>query len=66
MSFKVARLRVKELAVALGVDSQEIIAICTLLNIPASSSLSSISIAQSKEIIEYIEKTNTEQNTDEK
>ncbi len=56
MTFNVARLRVKELAEALSVDSPEVIAICTLLKIPASSPLSSLSLEQSKEIIDYIEK----------
>ena len=56
MIFNVARLRVKELAEALGVDSPEIIATCTLLQIPASSPLSSLSIEQSKEIIDHIQK----------
>ena len=58
MNFNVAKLRVKELAEALNVDSPEIIATCILLNIPASSPLSSLSIEQSKQIIDYIEKTN--------
>ena len=56
MIFNVARLRVKELAEALSVDSAEIIAACTLLKIPASSPLTSLSVKQSKEIIEYISK----------
>ena len=56
MIFNVARLRVKELAEALGVDSPEIIATCTLLQIPASSPLSSLSIEQSKKIIDHIQK----------
>ena len=62
MTFNIARLRVKELAEALSVDSAEIIATCTLLKIPASSSLSSLSIEQSKEIIDFIQKTNTKKN----
>ena len=62
MNFNVARLRVKELAVALCVDSTEIIATCTLLKIPASSPLSSLSVSQSKEIIEYIHKAETKKN----
>ena len=66
MIFNVARLRVKELAEALGVDSPEIIATCTLLKIPASSPLSSLSVEQSKEIIDYIEKTNTNEYINEK
>ena len=56
MIFNVARLRVKELAEALSVDSPEIISVCTLLKIPASSPLTSLSVEQSKEIIEYISK----------
>ena len=56
MTFNVAKLRVKELAEALSVDSPEIIATCILLKIPASSPLSSLSLEQSKEIIDYIEK----------
>ena len=66
MLFNVARLRVKELAKALGVDSPEIIATCTLLKIPASSPLSSLSVEQSKEIIDYIEKNNTNEYIDDK
>ena len=66
MNFKVARLRVKELAEALSVDSPEIIATCIVLKIPASSPLSSLSVEQSKEIIDYIQKTSTNPNIDEK
>ena len=57
MIFNVARLRVKELAEALNVDSPEIIAACTILKIPASSPLSSLSVEQSKEIVDFIQKT---------
>ena len=64
--FYVARLRVKELAEAVGVDSPEIIATCILLKIAASSPLSSLSVEQSKEIIDYIQKTRTNQNVNEK
>ena len=66
MIFNVARLRVKELAEALGVDSPEIIATCTILKIPASSPLSSLTVDQSREIIDYIEKTNNKEIIDEK
>ncbi|WP_269615523.1 translation initiation factor IF-2 N-terminal domain-containing protein [Prochlorococcus marinus] len=65
MTFNVARLRVKELAKALSVDSPEIIATCTLLQIAASSPLSSLTVEQSKEIIDYIQKTKPKQNIDE-
>ena len=64
MSFNVARLRVKELAEALSVDSSEIIATCTLLKIPASSPLSTLSVEQSKEIIDYLQAINTKKNID--
>ena len=56
MVFHLAKLRVKELADALSVDSTEIIVTCTLLRIPASSPLSSLSIDQCKEIIDYLNK----------
>ena len=65
MTFNVAKLRVKELAEALSVDSPEIIATCTLLKIPASSPLSSLTVEQSKKIIDYIQNTKTIQNIDE-
>ena len=65
MVFNVARLRVKELAEALNVDSPEIIATCTLLKIPASSPLTSLSLEQSKEIIDYIQEANNKQNINE-
>ena len=66
MIFNVARLRVKELAEALNVETPEIIAVCTLLKIPATSSLSSLSVEQSKEIIDYIEKRKPNSNIDKK
>tara|TARA_Y100001968_G_scaffold89503_1_gene80534 strand:- start:125 stop:295 length:171 start_codon:yes stop_codon:yes gene_type:complete len=56
MIFHIAKLRVKELAEALGVDAPEIIATCALLKIPASSTLSTLSVEQCKEIIEYLQK----------
>ena len=58
MVFHKAKLRVKELAEELKVDWPEIISICILLKIPASSSISSLSIEQCKEIIKYFEKNN--------
>ncbi len=64
MVFNVARLRVKELAQALNVDSPEIISTCLLLKIPASSPLSSLSVEQSKEIIDYIQKTDIKEIVD--
>ena len=58
MVFHKAKLRVKELAEALSLDSPEIIATCALLKIPASSPLSSLSVDQCKEIIDYLKKSN--------
>ena len=66
MSFNLARLRVKELAEALNIDSAEIIATCTMLKIPSSSPLTSLSIEQSKEIIDHIQKINNAQKANEK
>ena len=56
MNFNVAKLRVKELAEALNVDTSEIIATCIFLKIPASSPLTSLSLEQSKQIIDHIQK----------
>ena len=58
MVFHIAKLRVKELAETLGVDSSEIIASCILLDIPASSPLSILTIDQCKKIIDYLKKDN--------
>ena len=60
MNFNVAKVRVKELAEALNVDSAEVIATCMILDIPASSPLSSLSVVQSKRIIDYIQKKGPE------
>ena len=56
MVFHKATLRVKELAEVLNVDPPEIIATCTLLKIPATSTLSSLSVDQCKAIIDYLKK----------
>tara|TARA_Y100001968_G_scaffold166482_1_gene152514 strand:+ start:2773 stop:2946 length:174 start_codon:yes stop_codon:yes gene_type:complete len=56
MVFHKARLRVKELAMALGTDSNEIIATCLILKISASSPLSILSVDQCKEIIDFLKK----------
>ena len=56
MTFHKAKLRVKELAEAMGIDCPEIIATCILLNIPATSPLTTLSVEQCKEIIDYLKK----------
>ena len=58
MVFHRAKLRVKELAKILEVDYPEIIATCTLLQIPATSPISILTIDQCKEIIDYLKKDN--------
>tara|TARA_Y100001968_G_C19259797_1_gene668698 strand:+ start:315 stop:515 length:201 start_codon:yes stop_codon:yes gene_type:complete len=60
MIFHSAKIRVKELSEELGVDYTEIIAICTILEIPASSRLTSLSIDQCKAIIDYLNKLKPE------
>ena len=56
MTFHSAKLRVKELGEALSIDCPEIIAVCSILKIPASTQLSSLSVDQCKEIIDYLKK----------
>ena len=58
MTFHIAKLRVKELAEALKIDSSEIIATCTILKIPASSPLSTLSVDHCKDIVDYLENNN--------
>ena len=53
MIFHNAKLRVKELADALNLESSDIIATCTILNIPASSPLTSLSIEQCKMVTDF-------------
>ena len=60
MVFHKAKLRIKELSEALSLDAPDIIAICTLLKIPASSQLSILSVDQCKEIIDYLKINNSE------
>tara|TARA_Y100001968_G_C19286714_1_gene682052 strand:- start:8 stop:181 length:174 start_codon:yes stop_codon:yes gene_type:complete len=54
MVFYKATLRVKELAKVLDTDSPEIIAICILLKIPATSKLSTLTVDECKQIIDYL------------
>tara|TARA_B100001250_G_scaffold261462_1_gene225221 strand:- start:725 stop:898 length:174 start_codon:yes stop_codon:yes gene_type:complete len=56
MVFHSAKLRVKELAKELDVDYPEIISTCILLQIPATSPLSTLSVDQCKKIIDYLER----------
>ena len=56
MVFNIAKFRGKDLAYELSTDSSEIIATCILLEIPATSPLSTLSIVQCKEIIDYLKK----------
>ena len=55
MIFHTAKLRVKELAEALNVDCEDLIATCIILKIPASSALTSLSIEQCIKVSEFYE-----------
>ena len=59
MSFHSVKLRVKELAEAMSVETEDIITICIMLNIPANSPLSSLTITQCKQITDYYEDETT-------
>ena len=47
------RLRVKEIAKALDVDISDVIAVCTLLDLPVNSTISSLSIEDAKKVTDY-------------
>ncbi|WP_320664780.1 translation initiation factor IF-2 N-terminal domain-containing protein [Prochlorococcus sp. MIT 1223] len=49
------KIRVKELSEALGVEIADIISICAILKLPASSSISSLSLQDAKKITDYHE-----------
>ena len=49
-------LRVLELAEALGIETSEVISICTILNLNATSRLSVLTFEECKEITDYFEK----------
>jgi len=48
-------LRVLELAEALGVESSDVIAICAILNLNATSRLSMLTFEDCKKITDYFE-----------
>ena len=58
MTFHKTKLRVKELAKLLDLDYPEIISTCVLLEIPASSPISSLSLDQCKRIIDSLKSNN--------
>ena len=58
MNFHTVKLRVKELAEALNVDCEDVIATCIILRIPASSPLTSLSIEQCKRVTDFYDKWN--------
>ena len=51
-------LRVLELSEALNVDSSDLLAVCTILKIKATSRLSMISFEECKNITDYYENKN--------
>ena len=56
MTFHRQKLRVKELAVALNCGIDEIISSCVILEIPASSPISSLTIEDCQKIIKFMNK----------
>ena len=55
MAFNQVRLRVKELAEALNVESADVISVCTLLDIQATSALTSLGLKECKKITDFYE-----------
>ena len=55
------KLRVKELAEALEVDTSDILAICAILKIPAASRISSLTIEEAKQVTDYYERKGSRQ-----
>ena len=51
-------LRVLELSNALGVDTSDLIAVCVILKLNATSRLSMLSFEECKKITDYYEKNN--------
>ena len=51
-------LRVLELSEALNVDSSDLLAVCAILKINATSRLSTLSFKESKKITDYYENNN--------
>ena len=49
------KIRIKEIAEALNADSSDVLAICALIDIPATSRISSLTIEQAKKITDYYE-----------
>ena len=48
-------LRVNELAKALDAEESDVLAICTLLKLPVTSRISSMSIENAKKVTDYYE-----------
>ena len=55
MKFNSAKLRVKELSEALNQQTEDVIAVCSILGIQANSPLTSLSIEQCKRVTDYYE-----------
>ena len=51
-------LRVLELSEALNVDSSDLLAVCVILNLKATSRLSMLSLEECKKITDYYENKN--------
>tara|TARA_Y100001968_G_C19352268_1_gene715274 strand:+ start:541 stop:699 length:159 start_codon:yes stop_codon:yes gene_type:complete len=49
------KIRVKELSEALNIDSDDILAVCVMLNITATSRITSLTIEDAKRITDFYE-----------
>ncbi len=52
------KIRVNELAKALNVDTSDVIAVCTILDLPVTSRISSLSLLDAKRVTDYYEERN--------
>ena len=52
-------LRILELAEALNADTSDVLAICAILNLRATSRLSTLTFDECKKITDYFENNNT-------
>tara|TARA_Y100001968_G_scaffold172779_1_gene158152 strand:+ start:6510 stop:6674 length:165 start_codon:yes stop_codon:yes gene_type:complete len=50
------KIRINELSKALNVDTADVIAVCTLLELPANTRISSLSIEDAKKVTDYFKK----------
>tara|TARA_Y100001968_G_C19104796_1_gene594335 strand:+ start:263 stop:430 length:168 start_codon:yes stop_codon:yes gene_type:complete len=52
------KIRINELAKALKTDTSDILAICAILNVSATTKISSLTIEEAKQVTDYFQKEN--------